>query len=220
MSVATPVQFVTSGPASPVRQSTGTSATPVTLVTGGNATPVILSADGRATPIFFADNLIVTQDVTNSFWTKVGVTTPNSTTLMQTTANSNHLIDLTTPLTRTAGTQVYNLTTTVKPVGAARWFTSGIFNGTFGAGAYTNIDLVNGSVTATATFGAVTVVSTTLQSLGNGTYNVILVMAFQAGAGTNIQLQIGMMDAANSFTFVGNTSDGIILSFMSLTQVG
>ena len=158
-------------------------------------------------------------DVSNAYWGKTRVTTPDADSVLETATSGSHNLAKEGAI-NLVSSRVYILDIVTKSVGG-RSYSPGVFNDDFSSGYVVNFDLVNG-VVGSVTFNAGVVVGSpvnTITPVGNGYYRCRL--RFTAGANvTGANFYWGIEPTASSSgAYAGDITKGIDVATLGLYLV-
>jgi hypothetical protein len=153
-------------------------------------------------------NLTVTANSTDTL-SPDGVTYPEK--FLETSATSNHTFFRSTGLSITAGT-VYTASVFIKRIGGQYYQIVFDDNITVNGG-YVNVDLVNGTITASANYGTGANIASSITQFGNGWFRISITSTAGALA-TIARVAVNTLSSGSQTQFAGfagNTSNGCYL---------
>jgi hypothetical protein len=197
-----------------VGSASGSSSSDVAV--GSSHAQAIGAATGKAVDPYL--NVILSQDLTNTFWGTNG-TTATSDTVLEVATNAQHSIGFFNgPSTRLAGTSTWTLSVDITPSLTRTATRLQVFDSSFGSGAQGDFGLTGSGVLSFANaFGAFTSASQTISVIGSA-YRCNLTLTTDATS-TGIFAQFLIQNPSGTDSYLGVVTDGLKLDNMWLARL-
>lgn len=166
-------------------------------------------------------NLITTQDLSDTFWSKSGYTVTGTDTLNETATTAIHTVAANggVALTRAAGVSTYHVSGMFKPVGAIQYLNVGVFSTGFAAGATVYADLSAGTTNSNGGYGGWSIANIVVGPADSSGYIPVSFDATTDGTTTGLIFDLQGNMPEGTYTFLGDVTKGFKTLKLALIKI-